>query len=219
MIGIINLANGSNNVDFDISGTNISVTLNDDELVNFENSITELTDIDVSNREWVIDSTLLSQTQDFTLNSTGITESVTLYEKGGYIDEYSTAYTPLITLINSILSRKISADNGNIIGFIIIKRLNSSDYSIQVRIIDILNAVESIDVIFVDFTSAAPIPTEVTLTSPVIDGNIKTFSMTTLTFEDPEVVIGETYDMVLDFKDFENKSIDGIEISIVIQNI
>jgi hypothetical protein len=219
MIGIINLANGSNYVDFDISGTNVAVTLNDDEKVNFENSIVELTTLDVSNKEWLIESTLLSQAQDFTLNSTGITEAVTLYDKGGYVDEYSAAYTPLITLINSILSRKINADNGNIIGFIIIKRLNSNDYLIQVRINDILNAVESIDIIFVDFTSATPIPTEINLNSPVIDGNIKTFSMNTLTFEDSNVVVGETYNIVIDFKDFENKSIDYIEISVIIQNI
>ena len=77
--------------------------------------------------------------------------------------------------------------------------------------------VQSADVIFVDFTGPAPIPTEVTLVEPTRDGDRLVFVMKTLTFEDPAAAVGATYDVVIDLKDAAGKSLGVTQASVIVE--
>jgi hypothetical protein len=79
--------------------------------------------------------------------------------------------------------------------------------------------VASVDVIFSDFSGPEPIPTEVTLTDPKIDGGKKVFKDNTLTFDDPNAAIYEEYVVIIDLKDAEGTSLGSSEQSVVVQPI
>jgi len=81
------------------------------------------------------------------------------------------------------------------------------------------NQVASVEVIFSDFSGPEPIPTEVTLTDPTINGGKKVFKDNTLTFDDPNAAIYEEYLVIVDLKDAEGTSLGSYEQSVVVQPI
>lgn len=81
------------------------------------------------------------------------------------------------------------------------------------------NKVASVEVIFSDFSGPEPIPTEVTLIDPKIDGGKKVFKDNTLTFDDPSSAIYEEYIVIVDLKDAEGISIGASEHIVVVQPI
>lgn len=81
------------------------------------------------------------------------------------------------------------------------------------------NQVASVEVIFSDFSGPEPIPTEVTLTDPTVNGGKKVFKDNTLTFDDPNAAIYEEYLVIVDLKDAEGTSLNSSEHSVVVQPI
>ena len=81
------------------------------------------------------------------------------------------------------------------------------------------NKVASVDVIFSDFSGPEPIPTEISLTEPIVNGGKKVFKDNTLTFDDPSAAIYEEYMVIVDLKDAEGISIGSSEHSVVVQPI
>lgn len=81
------------------------------------------------------------------------------------------------------------------------------------------NQVASVEVIFSDFSGPEPIPTEVTLTDPTIDGGKKVFKDNTLTFDDPNAAIYEEYVVIVDLKDAEGTSLGATEYTVMVQPI
>jgi hypothetical protein len=79
--------------------------------------------------------------------------------------------------------------------------------------------VASVEVVFSDFAGPEPIPTEVTLTDPVVNGGKKVFKDNTLTFDDPSAAIYEEYTVIIDLKDAEGNSLNSSEQFVVVQPI
>ena len=100
-----------------------------------------------------------------------------------------------------------------------IRRLDRTSFKLRVVVSDDDDhEVHSVDVIFVDYTGPAPLPTEVSLVDPTSDGDRRVFVMKTLTFEDPAAAVGATYNVVIDLKDASGKSIDNIRTWAVLVN-
>jgi hypothetical protein len=76
--------------------------------------------------------------------------------------------------------------------------------------------VASVDIIFSDFSGPEPIPTEVTLTDPIVNGGKKVFKDNTLTFDDPNAAIYEEYVVVIDLKDAEGTLLNSSEELVVV---
>lgn len=222
MIVEVNLQNGSNNIEVGLNNNFIPVTLTDSEMDNFNIFMPQILGYDVTNMGWLVNITGTSPTIPMKFNSS-LVENVTTYcDKGIVIasEDLPTGTTEVENLVGSLINRMLTDNSGNIKFWFIIKRLDLSNFSVEVAIYDILNQVEFLDVIFTNYTSAAPIPTELNLNNPIIiSPNVKVFSMNTLTFEDPENVVGETYEVTIDFKDDLAQSIDFVETSVVIQDI
>jgi hypothetical protein len=79
--------------------------------------------------------------------------------------------------------------------------------------------VASVEVVFSDFSGPEPIPTEVTLTDPVVNGGKKIFKDNTLTFDDPNAAIYEEYTVTVDLKDAEGTSLDISDHFVVVEPI
>lgn len=80
------------------------------------------------------------------------------------------------------------------------------------------NLVDSVDIVFSDFSGPEPIPTEVSLTDPTINGGKKVFKDNTFTFDDPNAAIYEEYTVVVELKDAEGTLlISSDELVIVVQ--
>jgi len=89
-----------------------------------------------------------------------------------------------------------------------ITQLDATNFEVRAVVTsDNSDIVNTVDISFVDFTGPAPIPTELTLTLLSQDGNEKTFTYSTLNFEDPVAAIGEIYGLVADLKNISNSSI------------
>lgn len=111
-------------------------------------------------------------------------------------------------------------DAGPELQSVMIKRINETNFVLKVVVDnDLAASVASVDVIFVDYTGPAPIPTEVTLTNPVVDGDRGTFRMRTLTFEDPRAAVGQIYNVVVDLKDSNHKSLGYSEEGIYVEGL
>lgn len=78
------------------------------------------------------------------------------------------------------------------------------------------NDVASVDVIFSDYSGPEPIPTELSLTNPVLKNGKKIFKDNTLTFDDPSGAVDEIYYLVIDLKDSENNSLGSTEATAVV---
>lgn len=102
---------------------------------------------------------------------------------------------------------------------IVIRQVNSNNFLLKVVVVDPTNTVTSVDVIFVDYTGPAPIPTEVNLTNPTINDGKKIFKMNTLTFEDPAAAVAELYNMVVDLKSSDAKSLGYSEEGIYVEGL
>lgn len=76
--------------------------------------------------------------------------------------------------------------------------------------------VASIDVIFSDYSGSEPIPTELSLNSPIIKNGKKIFKNNTLTFDDPTAAIDEIYYLIIDLKDSNGLSIGSSENEVVV---
>ena len=77
--------------------------------------------------------------------------------------------------------------------------------------------VASVEVVFSDFSGPEPIPTEVTLTDPTVNGGKKVFKDNTLTFDDPSAAIYEEYTVIIDLKDAEGTVLNSSEQLVVVQ--
>lgn len=203
------------------AGEYMPVTLQTAELGNLATAIAELALLDSSNKGWIIDSDSALESEAIKLNSASIDAEVSIYDKGGVLGIHNdnAAYNAVSDLVNSVLSRKFIVTGDNIIGWVIIKKIDTTNFLIEVSIVDVLNEVEAVDVIFVDYIGSAPIPTEINLINPVVNGTIKTFSMSTLTFEDPVAAIGGSYDALVDFKNNIGQSLGYVEVTIIAQDI
>ena len=99
-------------------------------------------------------------------------------------------------------------------------QINETDFKLRVVIVgDSENNVNSVDVIFSDYSGPEPIPTEITLTNPKINGGKKVFKDNTLTFDDPSAAVDEIYVVVIDLKDTEGNSLGSTEYSIIVEGL
>lgn len=117
---------------------------------------------------------------------------------------------------------EVEDDGDNRVRFAGISRraANPELFKLKVVIVgDSENNVASVDVIFSDYSGPEPIPTEVTLTDPVVNGGKKTFKDNSLTFDDPSAAVDEIYVTVIDLKDAEGNSIGSTEYSIVVEGL
>lgn len=97
---------------------------------------------------------------------------------------------------------------------------NPGFFQLKVVVVgDSENNVNSVDVIFSDYSGPEPIPTEVSLTNPNVNGGKKTFKDNTLTFDDPTSAIDEIYVLVIDLKDVEGNSLGSTEYSVVVEGL
>lgn len=111
-------------------------------------------------------------------------------------------------------------DAGPEIQSVIIKRINDNNFVLKVVVDnDLAATVASVDVIFVDFTGPAPIPTEINLTNPTLNEDRGIFRMRTLTFEDPQAAVGEIYNVVVDMKGRDGKSLGYSEEGIYVEGL
>lgn len=101
-----------------------------------------------------------------------------------------------------------------------IRQLDDVNFRLKVVIIgDDNNEVNSVDLLFVDFTGPEPIPTELTLNNPNVSGGKKVFKDSTLTFDDPSAAADEVYSLVVDLKDSEGDSLGSTEYSVVVEGL
>lgn len=84
---------------------------------------------------------------------------------------------------------------------------------------DHTNKVASVDIVFSDFSGPEPIPTEITLVDPTVNGGKKIFKDITLTFDDPAAAVYEEYVVIVDLKDAEGTSISSTEHSIIVEGL
>lgn len=113
----------------------------------------------------------------------------------------------------------VEEKNDSRIRNIVIRQVNATNFLLKVVVVDTANVVNSVDIIFVDFTGPAPIPTEINLTNPTVKDGKKTFKMNTLTFEDPAAAIAELYNVVVDLKDANTKSLGYSEEGIYVEGL
>lgn len=174
--------------------------------------------VDETNFGWLALSEVATAAETINLKSTAIVEATTEYDKGVLASEDIT--NPITSFVDWILNRRISVAGGNILAWVIIKAVDASNFLVEVAVYDALDNINSVDITFVDYTGPAPIPLELNLVSPtIVSPNIKIFSINTLTFDDPPAAIGETYGIVVDFKDAGAGSLGYAEPYVPVQAI
>jgi hypothetical protein len=98
------------------------------------------------------------------------------------------------------------------------RKANPDFFKLKTVIVgDHSDKVASVEVIFSEFSGPEPIPTEVTLTDPTVNGGKKVFKDNTLTFDDPSAAIYEEYVVIVDLKDAEGTSLSSTEHPVVVQ--
>ncbi len=98
------------------------------------------------------------------------------------------------------------------------RKANPDFFKLKTVIVnDHANKVASVEVIFSDFSGPEPIPTEITLTDPTVNGGKKVFKDNTLTFDDPNAAIYEEYTVIVDLKDAAGLSLNSSPHLIVIE--
>lgn len=115
---------------------------------------------------------------------------------------------------------EVEDDGDNRVRSVSIFQRTAEYFRLKVVVVgDSENNVDSVDVIFSDYSGPEPIPTEVTLTNPKVNGGKKVFKDNTLTFDDPSAAADEIYVVVIDLKDVEGNSLGSTEYSVVVEGL
>jgi hypothetical protein len=115
---------------------------------------------------------------------------------------------------------EVEDDGDNRVRSVSIFQRTADYFRLKVVVVgDSENNVDSVDVIFSDYSGPEPIPTEVTLTNPKVNGGKKIFKDNTLTFDDPSAAPDEIYVLVIDLKDVEGNSLGSTEYSVVVEGL
>lgn len=101
-----------------------------------------------------------------------------------------------------------------------IREFAPAQYRIKVVVVgDNEDSVDSVDVIFSDYSGPEPIPTELNLTNPTLKNGKKIFKNNTLTFDDPTAVADEIYYLVVDLKNSEGNSVGSTEFTVIVEGL
>ena len=217
-----NVVNGSDSLELLMGDTYFPVLLTSAEEILMNDAITELQGADDSNNLWYSDSDVSANQTKINLKSSSVDDLVSIYDKGIFTTDeliYPVSAVNLPALADSVLTRIYEAYPGCLFT-ILINRTSATDYLIEVQVYDSVGNIDHVDMAFTGSSGPAPIPTEPSLSlTSTIAPNGKLFEFTTLTTEDPEATVGETYSFVVDFKDVSNVSLGAIPVDIVVTDI
>jgi len=201
----------------------VTIDLGPDENTNSVDLITEVTTLDVTNKSYISSSELVSAPKEINILGVGVAEEVTYLDKGIAIDALASPsiHGNLNGLVDSVLSRRFTADGGNIVFWISIRRLNPAFFRLEIDMLDNSVGVNQVHAAFDDYEGPEPEPDdafllELTSTS----GNTKIFRVDdALGFSDPDGAIGEVYTLILDFIDVGEGNIDSVTMDIEVKGL
>ena len=101
-----------------------------------------------------------------------------------------------------------------------IRQINETQFRLRVVVVgDDEQEVDRIQVEFADFTATPPIPEQLELINPKIDGGKKIFIDKTLTFEDPAAAADQVYAVVIDLIGTGGEFLGSTEYTIVVEGL
>ena len=190
-----------------------------------DSAIVALQAIDVECSEYVTVHDSISEPTGMNLSNSSVDELVTANSKGGPLDDLgtATAFADVTALGDLVFARGFSVDSGNIRGWFIIRKLDVSNFKLEVAILDVLNQVDRIDVDMIDLVGNAPLPEslafEVGGLGMVVSGLSKTGTSNVQTFEDPGSIVGENVDVTLSFFTSAPGLIGSVNFETTVQDI
>lgn len=202
-----------------VNGELVPITVYTSEEVDIDTSITEMQAIDNTNKGWILDDGAVENSVEFL--SSAVNETTTAHDKAGIISstDPGPAYIAANAATTSILDRMETANGGNISFWFVIRKLDATNFKIEVSMYDAVGDVEDINVMFTEWEITEPIPEEIALTTTAGIGS-KIAVDNTLTFGDPASAVGQTNAVVIDFLNGVGGSIDSIELTdVIVQDI
>lgn len=101
-----------------------------------------------------------------------------------------------------------------------IRQINATQFRLRIVVIgDNEQDVDRVQLEFADFSATPPIPEQLELTNPKIDGGKKIFIDKTLTFEDPAAAADQVYAVVIDLIGTGGEFLGSTEYSIVVEGL
>lgn len=107
---------------------------------------------------------------------------------------------------------EVEDDGDNRVRSVSIRQLDETNFRLKVVVVgDNENNVAKVAVEFTDFSGPEPIPMDLVMENPTVNGGKKVFKYNTLTFEDPSAAVDEVYNMVVDLQNAEGASLGASE--------
>jgi hypothetical protein len=101
-----------------------------------------------------------------------------------------------------------------------IRQINETQFRLRIVVVgDNEQQVDRVQMEFADFTATPPIPEQLELTNPKIDGGKKIFIDKTLTFEDPDAAADQVYAVVIDLIGTGGEFLGSTEYTIVVEGL
>ena len=101
-----------------------------------------------------------------------------------------------------------------------IRQINATQFRLRTVVIgDNEQQVDRVEIEFADFTGPAPIPEQLELTNPKVNGGKKVFIDKTLTFEEPAEAADQIYGVVIDLIGVGGEFLGSTEYSIVVEGL
>jgi hypothetical protein len=101
-----------------------------------------------------------------------------------------------------------------------IRQINETQFRLRIVVVgDNEQQVDRVQMEFADFTATPPIPEQLELTNPKIDGGKKIFIDKTLTFEDPAAAADQVYAVVIDLIGTGGEFLGSTEYTIVVEGL
>ncbi len=101
-----------------------------------------------------------------------------------------------------------------------IRQINETQFRLRIVVIgDSEQEVDRVEIEFADFTGPTPLPEQLELTNPKIDGGKKVFIDKTLTFNEPGAAADEIYGVVIDLIGTGGEFLGSTEYSIVVEGL
>ncbi|MGH1339155.1 MAG: hypothetical protein ACRBFS_23765 [Aureispira sp.] len=101
-----------------------------------------------------------------------------------------------------------------------IRQINATQFRLRIVVIgDNEQDVDRVEIEFADFTGPAPLPEQLELTNPKVNGGKKIFIDKTLTFEEPVDAADQIYGTVIDLIGVGGEFLGSTEYSIVVEGL
>lgn len=101
-----------------------------------------------------------------------------------------------------------------------IRQINATQFRLRIVVVgDSEEQVDRVEIEFADFSGPTPLPEQLELVNPRIDGGKKVFIDKTLTFEEPAEAADQIYGVVIDLIGVGGEFLGSTEYSIVVEGL